>query len=32
MNLQLSDSNKKLVLGPRWVLDTKIDWLADRWL
>jgi hypothetical protein len=28
-NLQLSESNKNLVLGPRWVLDAKTDWLTD---
>jgi hypothetical protein len=26
---KLSDSNKNLALGPRWVLDTKIDWPTD---
>jgi hypothetical protein len=29
-NPQLSDSNKNLVVSPRWVLDTKTDWLTDR--
>jgi hypothetical protein len=29
-NLQLSNSKKNLVLGPRWGLDTKIDWPTDR--
>jgi hypothetical protein len=24
------DSNKNLVLGPKWVLDTKTDWPTDR--
>jgi hypothetical protein len=27
---QLFDSNKSLLLGPRWVLDTKTDWPTDR--
>jgi hypothetical protein len=27
---QLSDSNKNLVISPRWVLHTKIDWPTDR--
>jgi hypothetical protein len=27
---QLSDSNKNLVFGLRWVLDTKIDRPTDR--
>jgi hypothetical protein len=26
INSQVSDSNKNLVVSPRWVLDTKIDW------
>jgi hypothetical protein len=30
-SLQLSDSNKDLVLSPRWVLYSKTDWLTDRW-
>jgi hypothetical protein len=29
-NPQLSDSNINLILGPRWVLDTKTDCLTDR--
>jgi hypothetical protein len=29
-NPQLSDSNKNLVLGPRWVLSIKTDMLTDR--
>jgi hypothetical protein len=29
-NPQLSDSNKNLVLGPRWRFDTEIDWPTDR--
>jgi hypothetical protein len=29
-NPQLPVSNKNLVLGPRWVLDTKTDWPTDR--
>jgi hypothetical protein len=29
-NPQLSDSNKNLVISPRWVLDTKTDWPTDR--
>jgi hypothetical protein len=29
-NPQLSDSNKNLVVSPRWVLDTKTDWPTDR--
>jgi hypothetical protein len=28
--LQMSDSNKDLVLSPRWVLYSKIDWPTDR--
>jgi hypothetical protein len=28
-NPHLSDSNKNLVLGSRWVLDTKTDWPTD---
>jgi hypothetical protein len=28
--LQLSDSNKNLVVSPRWVLYSKIDWPTDR--
>jgi hypothetical protein len=27
---QLSDSNKNLVLGRKWMLDTKIDWPTSR--
>jgi hypothetical protein len=27
---QLSDSNKNLVISPRWVLDTKTYWPTDR--
>jgi hypothetical protein len=30
-NPQLSDSNKNLIMSPRWVLDTKTDWPTDRW-
>jgi hypothetical protein len=30
-SLQLSDSNKHLVLSPRWVLYSKTDWPTDRW-
>jgi hypothetical protein len=29
-NPQLSDSNQNLVMGPRWVPDTKTDWPTDR--
>jgi hypothetical protein len=29
-NPQLSDSNKDLVLSPRWVLYSKTDWPTDR--
>jgi hypothetical protein len=29
-NLQLSDSNKDLVVSPRWVLYSQTDWPADR--
>jgi hypothetical protein len=29
-SLQRSDSNKDLVVSPRWVLDTKTDWPTDR--
>jgi hypothetical protein len=28
-NPQPSDSNKNLVLGPTWDLDTKTDWPTD---
>jgi hypothetical protein len=28
-SLQLSDSNKDLVLSPRWVLYSKADWLTE---
>jgi hypothetical protein len=28
-SLQLSDSNKDLVLSPRWVLYSKTDWLTE---
>jgi hypothetical protein len=28
-NLQLSDSNKDLVLSRRWVLYSKTDWPTD---
>jgi hypothetical protein len=31
INKPATDSNKNLVVSPRWVLDTKIDWPADRW-
>jgi hypothetical protein len=31
-NLQLSESNKNLVMGPRWVPDRKTDWPTDRQL
>jgi hypothetical protein len=27
----MSDSNKNLVMGPRWGRDTKTDWPTDRW-
>jgi hypothetical protein len=27
----MSDSNKILVIDPRWVPDTKTDWPTDRW-
>jgi hypothetical protein len=27
---QWSDSNKNLVISPRWGLDTKTDWPTDR--
>jgi hypothetical protein len=30
-SLQLFDSNKDLVLSPRWVLYYKTDWPTDRW-
>jgi hypothetical protein len=29
-NKQLSDSNKNLVLSPRWLLYSNIDWPTDR--
>jgi hypothetical protein len=29
-NPQRSDSNKNLVLGPRWVLGIKTDWQTGR--
>jgi hypothetical protein len=29
-NQQLSDSNKNLVVSPRWVLYSKTDWPTDR--
>jgi hypothetical protein len=29
-NSQLSDSNKNMVVSPRWVLYTKTDWPTDR--
>jgi hypothetical protein len=29
-NLKLSDSNKNLVLSPRWMLYSKTDWPTDR--
>jgi hypothetical protein len=29
-NLELPDSNKDLVLSPRWVLHSKTDWSTDR--
>jgi hypothetical protein len=29
-SVQLSDSNKHLVLNRRWVLDTNTDWQTDR--
>jgi hypothetical protein len=28
-NLQLSDSNKNLVVSPRWMLYSKTDWPTD---
>jgi hypothetical protein len=28
--LQLSDSNKNLIVSHRWVLDTTTDWPTDR--
>jgi hypothetical protein len=28
-SLQLSDSNKDLVISPRWVLYTKTDWQTE---
>jgi hypothetical protein len=27
----MSDSNKNLVMGPRWRPGTGMDWLTDRW-
>jgi hypothetical protein len=27
---QLSESNRNLVMGPRWVPNTKRDWPTDR--
>jgi hypothetical protein len=30
VNPQLSDSNKNLVVSPRWVLYSKKDWAAER--
>jgi hypothetical protein len=27
---QMSDSNKNLVMDPRWVTDTKTAWATDR--
>jgi hypothetical protein len=27
---QMSDSNKNLVMGPKWGPDTKMDWQTDR--
>jgi hypothetical protein len=30
-NLQLYDGNKKLVMGPRRVPDTKTEWLTNCW-
>jgi hypothetical protein len=29
-NPQLSNSNKSLVVSPRWVLYSKTDWPTDR--
>jgi hypothetical protein len=29
-NPQWFESNKNLIIGPRWGLDTKIDWPTDR--
>jgi hypothetical protein len=29
-SLQLSDSNKDLVVSPRWVLYSKTDWPSDH--
>jgi hypothetical protein len=29
-NPQLPDSNKNLVVSPRWVLYSKLDWPTDR--
>jgi hypothetical protein len=29
-NPQLSDSNKNLVVSPRWVLSYKTDWPTDH--
>jgi hypothetical protein len=29
-NPQLSDSSRNMVMGPRWVPDTKTDWPTDR--
>jgi hypothetical protein len=29
-NPQLSDSNKNLVVSPKWVLYSKTDWPTDR--
>jgi hypothetical protein len=29
-NPQMSDSNKNLVVSPRWVLYSKLDWPTDR--
>jgi hypothetical protein len=29
-NPQLSSSNKNVVVSPRWVLYSKIDWPTDR--
>jgi hypothetical protein len=29
-SLQLSDSNKDLVLSPKWMLYSKTDWPTDR--
>jgi hypothetical protein len=29
-NTKLSDSNKNLVVSPRWVLYSKTDWPTDR--